>query len=316
MRVFLMYFVVHVDTGNEWRGGQKQVQLLAASLVTRGVSTAVACPKDSPLSQSLKPLNVPLIDIPSGNSIRTPWILSRISTRLFAAHTAHAHNCCLPFSQRLIVHRRVDFAPKNHWKYRKPKAYIAVSEAVRAIVANATRAPIYVVPDGVDEVPPQPPATDAPDVLAVGALVNHKGHRYLSQAAAFLSGIDIAVAGEGPLRYPHLRYLGFRNDIPSLMAGAKVFVHPSVEEGMGQVLIEAMLSKIPIVATTAGGIPETLAEHATLVPPREPKALVKAIQSVLSGAHPSVEKAYRYAKTCLSVERMVERTLSVYRETL
>lgn len=311
-----MYFVVHVDTGIEWRGGQKQVFLLAHSMFVQNIPTAVACPRNSLLYKRLREIGVDCIEIPKGWSLRTVWILSRVQTQLFAAHTAHAHSCCLFFSDRLIVHRRVDFIPKTPWKYRKPRAYIAVSTAVKKIIEPFTQAPIFVVPDGVRVESSFAKALDAPTVLAVGALVEHKGHLYLSNAAKLLPNIDIGIAGEGHLRYSHVRHLGYRDDIPALMASAHMLVHPSIEEGMGQVLVEAMLAKLPIVATRVGGITETVGKHAVLVPPKDPHALAEAIQRVLAGVHPCVEEAYVYARENLSVEKMVCGTLRAYREVL
>ena len=55
------------------------------------------------------------------------------------------------------------------------------------------------------------------------ARVPHKGHAVLAEAATLLAGVDIGVAGEGPLVYPGLRWLGQRSDVPPLLAAAGVF---------------------------------------------------------------------------------------------
>ena len=65
----------------------------------------------------------------------------------------------------------------------------------------------------------------------------------MSDAEA-LPGVDIGVAGDGPLTYAGVRWLGHRDDVPALLARARVFVHPSVEEGMGSAVVEAMLAGV------------------------------------------------------------------------
>jgi len=142
--------------------------------------------------------------------------------------------------------------------------------------------------------------------------VAHKGHAVLAAAARLLPDLDIGVAGEGPLQPPGLRYLGPRDDVPALLAAARVFVHPSVEEGFGQAVVEAMLAGVPVVVTDAGGLPEVVGDCGVVVPRDDPPALAHAIRRVLAGDHPSVEAAAARAQARFSVAAMVEGTLAVY----
>ena len=151
-------------------------------------------------------------------------------------------------------------------------------------------------------------------MLAVGALVP-KGHRVLSEAARLLPGVDVAVAGEGPLRFGGLRHLGHRDDIRALLAGARVFVHPSVEEGMGQAVVEALAAGLPVVVSDAGGLPETVGDAALVVPRGDPAALAAALRRALAGEHPPAAAA-RARAARFSVEAMVSGTLEAYRAAL
>jgi len=128
-----------------------------------------------------------------------------------------------------------------------------------------------------------------------------------------LPGVDIGVAGEGPLTYPGLRWLGHRDDISALLSRARVFVHPSVEEGMGSAVVEAMLAGVPVVVTDAGGLPEVVGDSGVVVPRGDSRALAGAIADVLSGEHPPVEQARLRAVEHFGVDRMVDATLAVYR---
>jgi glycosyltransferase involved in cell wall biosynthesis len=303
--------VVQVDTAREWRGGQAQTLLLVEGMVARGWPVAVACPRDGRLWSAL-PDPVERIALPAGRTLRGFARLAATRGDLFAAQTSHAHSLCAPLRRPLVVHRRVDFAPSGGWKYRRPQATIAVSEAVADVLSRVEAAAISVVFDGVRGLGVAPPAPDGPPVLAVGARVAHKGHAVLAAAARLLPELDIGVAGDGPLQPPGLRYLGPRDDVAALLAAARVFVHPSVEEGFGQAVVEAMLARVPVVVTDAGGLPEVVGDCGLVVPRDDPRALARAIRRALAGDHPSVEAAAERARARFSVDAMVEGTLAVY----
>lgn len=311
--------VLHVDTALEWRGGQVQLLHLVAGMAQRGQRVGVACPPGSPLWQALDALAAPGLErlpVPPGRSLLAVARLRRASYELLAAHTSHAHDLCLLAGRPFVVHRRVDFRPSGGLKYRRPLGYVCVSQAVARIVQAAGGRSCLVVPDGVAPLPPAPPAPDGPPVLAVGARVAHKGHRVLAEAAGLLPGLDIGVAGEGPLRWPGLRYLGQRPDVAALLAAARVFVHPSLEEGMGQAVVEAMLAGCPVVCSDAGGLPEVVGDTALVVPRGDAAALARAIQRALAGEHPDPALARARALRLFSVQAMVEGTRAAYEALL
>jgi hypothetical protein len=74
-------------------------------------------------------------------------------------------------------------------------------------------------------------------------------------------------------------FLGFREDVPRLLASLDLFVMSSRMEGLGTSIMDAMAARLPVVATMAGGIPEVVIHRETglLVPPRDPQALAQAI---------------------------------------
>lgn len=312
--------VLHLDTATEWRGGQVQLQLLLLGLRDRGWPARVACPRGSPLWEALEGQGVERIAVPAGRSPRALLPLARSGAQLLAAHTSHAHGVGAVLRQLagvpLVVHRRVDFLPGGGWKYRRPDGYVCVSAAVARIVEAAGGGPCVVVHDGVRALPTAAPAPDGPTVLAVGARVAHKGHVHLAAAAALLPGVDVGVAGEGPLVYPGLRWLGQRSDVPALLAAARVFVHPSVEEGMGQAVVEAMLAGVPVVVSDAGGLPEVVGDVGIIVPRGDARALAEGIRRALAGDHPPVEAARERAQQHFSVDAMVEGTMRAYRTLL
>ncbi len=73
-----------------------------------------------------------------------------------------------------------------------------------------------------------------------------------------------------------VRFLGYREDIPALLAAADLVVHPARQEPLGRVIMEAMAMDRPIVATAVGGTPEMLPAD-VLIPPDDVPALVCAL---------------------------------------
>jgi glycosyltransferase involved in cell wall biosynthesis len=313
--------VMHVDTATQWRGGQVQLLHLVRGMVARGHEVLVGCVRGAPLWSRLEGVGAQRLVLPAGRSLRGAVAAARQRVDLVAAHTSHAHTVCLglalvPRAPPLVVHRRVDFLPSGGWKYRQPAAIIAVSHAVARALGTAGVTGVTVVHSGV--VPPAvtTAATDAPTVLAVGALVAHKGHDVLARAAAMLPGVDIGVVGEGSVRPTGMRLLGWRDDVPALLAGAQVFVHPSIQEGLGTAAIEAMMAGLPVVVTDAGGLPEVVGEHGICVPAGDAEALADGIRRALAGAHPSTKTAQDWARERFSVDRMVDETITVYERVI
>lgn len=143
-------------------------------------------------------------------------------------------------------------------------------------------------------------------ILFVGRLVEKKGVKYLIEAFSMLPQKTqdesiLWIVGDGDER-KNLEYqaqtLGITNikfwgsiqnkQLPDFYVAATLFVAPSIidskgdTEGQGVILLEAMASKTPIIATTVGGIPEVITHNETglLVPPRNPNKLSHAIQTL------------------------------------
>jgi glycosyltransferase involved in cell wall biosynthesis len=88
-----------------------------------------------------------------------------------------------------------------------------------------------------------------------------------------------AVAGS-PYR-ERIKRLGYVPDPTGLIAGATVFAYPSVYEGFGYPPLEAMALGVPVVATSAGAVPEIAGDAALIVPPRDPDALATALSRAI-----------------------------------
>jgi glycosyltransferase involved in cell wall biosynthesis len=139
----------------------------------------------------------------------------------------------------------------------------------------------------------------------------------------------LAVAGDGEERTvleqqardsgiaPHVHFLGFRADVAAVTAALDVFVLPSLNEGLGKVLVLAMALGVPVVATRVGGIPEVVkdGQQGLLVPPANPAALAGAITAILGDRERAsgMGGAGRIRAESFSVEVMLGRHLQLYR---
>jgi len=136
-------------------------------------------------------------------------------------------------------------------------------------------------------------------VGSIGRLVPVKGYRYLIQASKWVlrkrPDVTFLLVGDGPLRDELMRlaqrldvadkfvFAGHREDEPELIAAMDLFVLPSLNEGMGRVLVEAMAEGKPVVATEVGGVADVVVDRQTglLVPPKDPEAMAEAILKLL-----------------------------------
>lgn len=115
-----------------------------------------------------------------------------------------------------------------------------------------------------------------------------------------------------------VHFLGWRDQPLQLIAALDILLMPSVREGFGMTLLEAMSQRIPIIGSTASAIPEVVKHNETglTVPPRDPVALAEAITLLLNDKplrmHYGLMGEDRL-ETLFSADRMVDETLALYR---
>jgi L-malate glycosyltransferase len=315
--------VIHVASGREWRGGQRQVWLLAQQLRRLGVDQVVVTGPDTELDRRLRSSGIPVRTgrWAAGVDPRVvPAILSELRRRpaVLHAHDAHALTlagiCSWLHASPLVVTRRVDFPLRHAGFWARADRVIAISHAVANVLVQSgvSRERIRVVHSGIslEETRKATPlgvrdllglAPGARVAANVAALVPHKDHANLVNAAGQLAqrhpDLHWVIAGEGELRpalETQIRQLGLEGrvhlmgHVPSperLIADADVFVMSSRQEGLGTSVLEAMALGIPVASTTAGGLPEMLgASSGLLVPASDPGALAEAVARILENA--------------------------------
>ncbi|MCL4695212.1 MAG: glycosyltransferase family 4 protein, partial [Candidatus Hydrogenedentes bacterium] len=169
---------------------------------------------------------------------------------------------------------------------------------------------------------------------AVGRLEPVKGFAYFVEAARAIAGSvpesRFILVGDGSLADSlraqaadlgeRFQFLGLRHDVPDLMAAFDLCVVPSLNEGMGRVVLEAGAAGAPVVASRVGGIPEIVRDGDTgiLVPPQRAGAIVEAVLRLhgdpalrwqMSEAARSVTAAYGLESMVRRIEDLYERLI-------
>ena len=219
---------------------------------------------------------------------------------------------------------RIDKRDVLHtWMYSKLSLWISLTKRMKQEVLEHTRVPerlIKVVPLGRDTHLFDPKLynqrkarvkynlpLDKQIVGVMGRLDPQKGQEEFLRSLPLVlqrqKDVCYVIAGEetrgetGYRRYlvnltfdlgiqDSVRFLPFTEDVPEFMAAIDMFVLPSYSETFGLVLIEAMAMEKPVVATSAGGVPEIVEDgrDGLLIPPRDERALADAIVLLLKNA--------------------------------
>lgn len=174
-----------------------------------------------------------------------------------------------------------------------------------------------------------------PYVLAVGTLEPRKNLETLLQAYAILpsSAPQLVLVGrdgwgDNPLSKA-VEQLGLRERVhltgyvtdeflPSLYSGAELFVYPSLYEGFGLPVLEAMACGVPVITSNVSSLPEVASDAALLVDPQRADQIAAAIQTVLESAdqrHTLREAGLLRAST-FSWQACARKTVAVYRRVL
>jgi len=186
----------------------------------------------------------------------------------------------------------------RRWEARAAQrvdSFIAISREVQQRIRRHYGRESVIVHPPVEMPTELPASSDEGFYLIVSRLLPYKRVDLAIEAFGRL-GLPLVIAGDGPLNVPlkaearqlglarRTHFLGWRTDVPALMAGLDVLVMPSLWEGFGLVLLEAMAQSLPIVASNVSAIPEIVVSEETglLVPPRDPEALAGALRMLLA----------------------------------
>jgi glycosyltransferase involved in cell wall biosynthesis len=235
----------------------------------------------------LRPLRIDIVHIHfGGRSVRS---LARAATG--AKIVMHLHSRILEPQ----VPRPVSFSARG------ADAVVAASQAVARCVVDGRARVIYAgeAPPSGGSPAPSHGASSEIIVGTAGRLIALKGIEHLLRAAAALQGefpgLRVEIAGAGPHRQKleqtadqlglrgRVEFLGWVDDMHSVLPRWDVFVMPSLEEGFPIAALDAMAAGLPVIASAVGGVPELVVDGETgwLVPPADVETLASRLRSLL-----------------------------------
>jgi glycosyltransferase involved in cell wall biosynthesis len=346
--------ILHVDAGRSWRGGQRQVFLLATGLSDLGYRTLIVAPTGSPLIRRAEHAGLPTYrltlrgewDIRSARELRA--VAGEWRADIVHAHDARAHSIARlallgKRKTRLIVTRRVAFTPKQvRLKYRHGiDAFIAISNAVKAVMVRAgvpgdrievvysgLPAPVVKRPRNWRRERGWPSTTIVCGI--VGAMTQEKGLDLVGGIARRLPGevfrrtrlVLLGGKGKGGTSVSGVEGFdaGFVEEIHDAMAGLDVLWHPAKSEGLGTSVIDAMALGVPPIAFSVGGLPEVIEDGKSglLIPAGDVQAFMRGAAELITNdaLRARLGEGAKVRAREFSDKRMIERTAEVYHRVI
>ena len=337
--------ISHINLAKRFRGGERQAELLIRALANRGWRQRLVARAANPLAtrcggiDNLEVIEVPmnhwaaaralrgsrLVHVHEGRSIYPAWLANR-----FAG---------IPY----VITRRIPSDKKTRRLqssiYRQAAAITAVSNAVaQTLKTNTGIKTTRVIPDCVAEFPIQSKAIStirrqyaSKKIIGhIGELDHqHKGQNTIIQVARhaaeaypnwhFLllgSGRDEQVFRNAIADLNNIDLVGFVDNVGDYLSAFDLFVFPSLVEGLGSTLLDAMYFGLPVVATRVGGIPEVVVDgqNGHLIPPDDPDALARAIAALLGDPerYETIRATNRNAAAEYLPKRIAEQYEAVY----
>lgn len=306
-----------------WGGGEKWHFETAVGLVGKGVKVCAIVGKNGVLESRLKSCRIPARSLIISNfSFLNPFKIfalyaylkrEKVDLVLFnSSRDAKIGILAAMFAGvRTTVYRRgsptpIKFSLINKFIVNRISCILCNSEATSLSVIGRKSwidpGKVFVIYNGVSIPSIEKIAKcDRQQIIigAAGRLFHEKGHRFLIEALALLDktlDIELHLAGDGKLMAEleqqvidlglttKVKFLGFVEDMPSFYSSLDIFVMPSVWEGFGFALVEAMLYSKPVVAFNTGSIPEivTDGEDGFIVPFSDVAALSQKIDFLIN----------------------------------
>jgi glycosyltransferase involved in cell wall biosynthesis len=346
--------ILHVDSGRSWRGGQRQVFLLATGLRDLGYRTLIVAPTGSPLIRRAERAGLPTYrltlrgewDIRSARELRA--VAGEWRADVVHAHDARAHSIARlallgKRKPRLVVTRRVAFTPKQvRLKYKHGiDAFIAISNAVKTVMVKAgvpsdridvvysgLPAPVVKRPRNWRRERGWPSTTIVCGI--VGAMTQEKGLDLVGGIARRLPGeifrrtrlVLLGGKGKGGTSVSGVEGFdaGFVEEIHDAMAGLDVLWHPAKSEGLGTSVIDAMALGVPPIAFSVGGLPEVIEDGKSglLIPAGDVQAFMRGAAELITNdaLRAMLGEGAKVRAKEFSVKRMIERTAEVYHRVI
>jgi glycosyltransferase involved in cell wall biosynthesis len=317
--------ILQVNSARTLGGGETHVIQLTRALQGRGHTVMVAGRRQGPLKPQIALPFLNSADLFSAHRLRAA--LKREQFDVVHAHVARDYTIVAAAALglrglKIVITRHLLYPVHPHFLYERVDGWIAVTGQIMKTLEPLQPGRSAVIPNWVDldAFPFRPHAFHTPVTVGLlGQIAPHKGHADALEAIRQLGdGYRLLIAGAGDPSYEAslrrtatglpVEFLGFVS-AREFFERTDILILPSWEEPFGIVLLEAMASGIPVIATNCGGPAEIV--RGVLIPPREPAALATAIHSLRAGQY--VEEARRHVEERFDIRRVVPLIEEFYR---
>lgn len=340
--------IAHVNVARNYRGGERQTELLIRELFKHGVRQVLVARKNRPLSKRFGDLDLEIRAV-SGN----PLSVARATAGVDIVHVHEGRSVYGAYLRELIsgtpyiVTRRVDNPIRSHWLAHRAYRRAVYVAAVAPQVADVVRRYDPLIRLRVIHSSASGLSVDAAESAAIRRrwpgkfVVGHVGAldddqkcqtqiievaRELERSHADVQfvlvggGDDEIMLHEKARGLGNVAFTGFVDNVADYLAAFDLFILPSRREGIGSILLDAMAQKLPIVASRVGGVPEIVhdGENGILIDPERPDQLRAAILRLRAARQLGAELGERgYAiATQYTPDVMAKKYLELYRSAL
>jgi glycosyltransferase involved in cell wall biosynthesis len=312
--------IVHVNVARNYRGGERQTELLIRGLASCNVRQALVARRGGELARRVRDVGVEVREVRGGL-----WSVTRAVHDAALVHVHEGRSVYAAYLRSLwsgtpyVITRRVNNPIRDHWFAHRAYAAAACVAAVAPQVAEIVRAhnagiSVCVIHSGSSGLVVDGPMSrairlrfaDKFVVGHVGALDNaQKGQEFIIAVARELEsshpnvhfvlvggGDDEAMLRDLAAGLSNVTFAGFVDNVGDFLAAFDVFVLPSNREGIGSILFDAMEQGLPVIASRVGGVPDIVHhdENGLLIDPASPMQLRDAILALR--ADPARRRAY------------------------
>jgi glycosyltransferase involved in cell wall biosynthesis len=340
--------ICHINLADGFRGGERQTELLVRELAgrnwrqrlvvraggalvkrcqdVRGLEISEVLP--NPITAAIAGRGCSVVHAHEARAVYSGWLLQRMAK--------------MPY----VLTRRIDHATGSSVSrttaYRSASKVVAISSSIaRTVEAHYPDIECEIVPSAHADML-NGYANGAGRRRSNGKIVvghigeldhSHKGQGTIIEAARALKdshpALHFVLVGDGKddrkfrrtaSGLGNVEFVGFVDNVADYLATFDVFIYPSLREGLGSSLLDAMHFGLPIVASEVGGIPEIVEDQVNglLIPPGNSRELSAAIQRVVAdaGLRESMRRQNRSKAALFGAARMATSYESIYRSIL
>ena len=304
-----MKTILHISSATTWRGAEQQINYII-NQQNSVYNQVLFAPENSELSKKNKDKTITFkkrFGVDFLAAIQLKKLCNQNKINLIHLHDSHAINTFIFasfFGLNIpgIIHRHVNFPIKNKWKYRfkKIQKIICVSKEVKKnFIPFIDAEKLEIVYPGIDikkfendKIPKIEKNKKEFTVGIVSAIEHEKNIEEFIEIANIISSkrnnITFVIIGDGSLKtmyekqHSNIKFLGFQQNIPQQLSMFDVFLFTSKNEGFGQVLIESMAAKVPIITNNFAAANEIIEHEKTGYIYKDVDNAVDLIQQILT----------------------------------